>query len=156
VATFRNPSKATQNARSRRIAQAGEKAARFEWFLKEVSDTVELSLLQRMKVATEYLKSKVVVNISRPVIKGKGPRGGNVVIGRSKPGEFPKAETTQLMKTIFHKVVRPPGSGFIDGIVGTPLDYGVILETRMFRSFLVRTLNEERMNITRILTGPIR
>ena len=36
--------------------------------------------------------------------------------------------------------------------VGTTLDYGLILETRMNRSFILRTFNEERNNIRTILT----
>ena len=75
--------------------------------------------------------------------------------GRSKPGEFPHAETTQLLKTIFGEV-RQTARGVWDGFIGTPLSYGLILEIKMNRSFLVRSLNEERGNIKRILTGPIK
>ncbi len=58
------------------------------------------------------------------------------------------------MKTIFSSYLNP-SPGVYDGAVGTPLDYGVILELVMDRSFMIRTLNEERDIITRILTGPI-
>lgn len=148
------PSAAVVAARDRRESSAAARAVRFQWFIREVSDKVAMTLEQRMRVATNYLISKVVQNISRPVTKSKGPRGGNVVTDRSKPGEYPKAETTQLMKTIFGDV-RNLGDGNVEGYVGTPLDYGLILETKMDRSFLVRSLNENRDDIARILTGPI-
>jgi len=57
------------------------------------------------------------------------------------------------MKTIFSDVRFEDGGW--TGYVGTPLDYGVILELRMNRSFLVRTLREKTPDLTRILTGPI-
>ncbi len=151
----RLPSAAVEAARARRAGRAGAGAVETEWFVKEVSDKVSLTMKQRVGIATELLKSKVVRNISTAVVKGTGPRGGRVVTGRSKPGEYPHAETTQLLKTVFSDV-RETSRGVWDGFVGTPLDYGVILETMMHRSFLVRTLNEERSKIQRILTGPIK
>jgi hypothetical protein len=127
---------------------------RWQWFIKEVSDKISLTMLERTRIATNFVMSKVIRNISTAVTKGTGPRGGRVVTNRSKSGEFPHAETTQLMKTIFSDV-REFGDGSCEGYVGTPLPYGLILEVRMGRSFLVRTLNEERAEIVRILTGPI-
>ena len=144
------PSAAVLAARARRSGAGAERAARMDWFANNVIDKVAMTLQQRTKIATEMLKDQVVRNISRPVTKHRG----GIVTGRSKPGEFPKADTTQLMKTIFSDTVKTV-SGY-EGYVGTPLDYGVILETRRQRSFLVRTLNEMRPQITRILTGPIK
>jgi hypothetical protein len=127
---------------------------RTEWFIKEVSDKIEMTLLQRVRLATEFLKNKVVLNISIPVERGIG-RGGRVVVTkRSKAGEFPRAETTQLMKTIFRDTRS--GRGWAEGYCGTPIDYGVRLELKMNRSFLVRTLREEIGTVRRILLGPIR
>lgn len=126
-----------------------------QWFIRQVQQRVTLHMRSRVTIAAEYLKSKVVRNISRPVYKLTGPRGGRVVTNRSKPGEFPKAETSQLMRTIFADV---KGRGdTVDAYVGTPLDYGLILETspRLDRSFLRRTFNEEQSNIKRILTVPV-
>ncbi len=142
-------------ARARGAAGAGRRAVRIEWFIENVSDRIQLTMKRRVGIATELLKSKVVRNISIAVVKGIGPRGGRVVTGRSKPGEFPRAETTMLLKNIFSGV-RETSRGVWDGFVATSLDYGVILETRMHRSFLVRSLREERSKITRILTGPIK
>ena len=148
----KGPSAAVLAARGRRGA---DKSVRIEWFIKNVSDKVELSLKQRTRIAAELLKTSVVRNISKPVTRSIGPKGGKVVSDRSKEGEFPKADTTQLMKTIFMEV-RMEGKGVFEGYVGTTLDYGLILETRRNRSFLVRTLNEVRSKIKRILSGPIK
>ena len=124
-----------------------------------------------MRLATEFVKNKVVKNISRPVTKivVKSPQGRNAkgqftkgqsytrVTNRSKKGEFPKADTTQLMKTIF-STYQEFGPMSFAGYVGTPLDYGLRLEISpsLDRSFLVRTLNEERENVMAILSGPIK
>ena len=109
----------------------------------------------RVRVATERLKSKIVKNISIGVTVGVGPKGGRVITNRSKPGEFPHAETAQLMRTVFSDIVGGR-DGSTTGYVGTPLAYGLILETRMNRSFLVRTLLEESASLGLILAAPIR
>lgn len=147
------PSAAVLAARGRR--NPGKSDVEIKWFIKNVSDKVALSLQKRTRIVTEVLKSRVVSNISRPVTVSRGPRGGRVVTNRSDKGEFPKAETTQLMKTIFGEI-RQVAPGVWEGYVGTPLDYGLILETRRNRSFLVRTLNEQRPVVKKILSGPVR
>lgn len=149
-----SPNAAVLAAKARRAAGKGKASLNIEWFIEEVSKKVDLTMHQRVKIATEFLRSRILKNISRPVTKGTGPRGGKVVFNRSKPGEYPKAETTQLMKTLIAGV-RTDANGQPSGYVGTPLDYGLILETRMDRSFLVRTLNIEKPRLTKILTGPI-
>lgn len=157
IASQSLPSQAVLEARARRAVGASEGVARVEWFIDEVSDKVAISLEKRVKIATELVKSKIVQNISRPVTKIRVRTSGGSytkVRDRSKPGEFPKADTTLLMKTIFMDV-KKAADGVFDGFVGTPLDYGVILELKMNRSFMVRTLNEEREKIARILSGPI-
>jgi len=148
-------SQSVRQARIRRIAKAGRKAAEVEWFIKEVSDKIAHTIKQRVRIATELVHSKMIRNISRPVGKSIGPRGGRVITGRSEPGEFPKAETTHLMKTLF-KIFEAVGPKDYRGYVGTPLSYGLILETKRNRSFLKRTLNEERSKVMRILSGPIK
>jgi len=149
------PSAKVTAARGRRAAGAADRDVRWEWYLKNVVDKVQLTMKARTSLAANFLRDKVVQNISRPVTKGTGPRGGRVVTDRSKPGEFPKAETTLLMKSIFAET-RSDGSGGCDGYVGTVLNYGVILELRRSRSFLVRTLNDQTETIKRILTGPMK
>lgn len=136
-------------------ARRGEAGVRFESNLDNVLKTVNLSMEKRVRFATEFLLTTITKNINVGVTRLTGPRGGKVVI-RSKPGEFPRAETTQLKKTLI-KDVRQTRPGLWEGFIGTPLNYGLILESkRLDRSFLVRTLNEQRAMITRILTGPIR
>lgn len=147
------PSKAVLAARARREAAAPGNEAQTEWYIKEVLGKITLSMDKRIKLATEYLRSSVVRNLSMPVTKSVGPRGGIIVTDRSKPGEYPRADTTLLLKTIFSVTEKIEGDW--EGHVGTPLDYGLSLETRMNRSFLVRTLNEKKGQITAILTGPI-
>jgi hypothetical protein len=54
------------------------------------------------------------------------------------------------MKDIYYEV---QGADGLTAIIGTTLDYGLVLETRMNRSFLQRTLNEMLGQVTRILTA---
>jgi len=133
-----------------------EQNVRIEWFIKEVSQTVSISMRNRVKLATDFVKNRVVMNISRPVTKTKGKKSGRIVVSnRSKKGEFPKADTVQLLRSIFG-VVKQSSRGVYDGYIGTPLHYGLILETKMDRSFLKRTLLEERSKVIKILSGPIK
>lgn len=155
---------AIEAARARRSASAADRSRETQWFIDEVSNYVALHMRKRVRLATELVKSRVIKNISRPVTKtvvtrrtATGQtRSYTRVTNRSKPGEFPKADTTLLMKTIFSDY-QQAADGVYDGMVGTPLSYGLILETsqRLDRSFLRRTLNESRTEITRILTGPL-
>ena len=148
-------SKAVEAARQRREALSLEKDVKFRWFLDEVASRIRLTAKQRVKLATEFLRNKVVLNISRPVVKAQGKRSRRVqVVQRSRPGEFPRADTTTLMKSIFGEV-RNESVGPM-GYVGTPLDYGLCLEVSLDRSFLVRTLLENVDTISRILNGPLR
>lgn len=127
---------------------------RVQWFDQQVAQGLTLTVRARVTLAVQLLRDKVVINISDPVSKYRA-RGRTRVDpnSRSKPGEFPKADTTRLMKDIFWRV-DDRGKEIV-GIVGTTLDYGLILETKMQRSFLVRTLNEMRGQLTHILTaGP--
>jgi hypothetical protein len=116
---------------------------------------MNLGLKHRVQIATEHLRNRVVENISKPVTKAVGPNGGVQVTQRSRPGEFPRADTTLLMKTIFGEVMESRPRVW-EGYVGTPLDYGLILEVspRLDRSFLLRTFREESERIRKILTAP--
>ncbi len=145
---------AVSAARARRVEHEKRDNARFEWFIKDVQNNIKLTMLQRVKLATEVVKDRVIRNISVAVVKEAGLTGATIVTKRSSPGEFPRADTTQLMKSVFAGTTV--SKKHIDGFIGTPLDYGIILETQMDRSFLVRTLNQNRSVITKILTGPIK
>jgi hypothetical protein len=131
--------------------------ARIVKYTEKVLTNVQKTMLARLMVVGQILRDRTVINISHPVIKikvvsrRKDPDTGKVETStftktvdgppsRSKPGEFPHADTTRLMKDIFYERIE----GQIAVRVGTTLDYGLILETRMDRSFLVRTLNEIR------------
>ncbi len=150
-------SSAIEGARKRRIGALEKRRARIEWFIETVVGRVRLTMRKRVALATALVKDEVIRNISRPVTKKKGPRGGTIVTDRSKWGEFPKADTTLLLKSIFSTTRVLPVKRYM-GYVGTTLDYGLILEidNALNRSFLVRTLKEQRSVIKRILTGPIR
>ena len=148
-------SEVIQAAQARRAAGAVQVQADLKWFGNEAMASANLNLKQRMEIVTEYLVSKTVTNISRPVPKTKGKRSGRIVVtNRSKSGEYPKADTTQLKKSIA-KDVKVVSQDIVDGYIGTPLDYGLILETskRLNRSFLTRTFREERGRVLQMLTG---
>ena len=146
-------SPAVQAARARRAGRAGRSSVEIESYVDEVSKRIDLTLKQRVTVAVGFLADRVVKNISVPVTK-MVIGGRTVVTERSKPGEYPRADTTTLMKSIFWDV-KEDSPGNIQGFVGTPVWYSIPLELMMDRRFLTRTLDEERGNIVRILTGPI-
>ena len=135
-------------------AARARRSVRIEWFDKKVVGKIKMTMRSRVLLATKLVESKVIKNISVAVKKETGARGGIVVTQRSAPGEFPRADTTQLLKSIFSTVTS--ARGVSDGVIGTPLDYGLILELKMNRSFLKRTLNEERSKVMAILSGPIK
>lgn len=121
-----------------------------KWFGNRVKNSINTGMSTRIKLAAQFLRDRVVVNLSKPVRKYRGPRSGRTQVdpaSRSKPGEFPRADTTHLMKTTFWQM-----QDNLTGIVGTPLGYGLLLETTMDRSFLRRTLNEVLPQIKRITT----
>ncbi len=149
-------SPAVAAARARRVGGQARSDVRFEWFIKEVMQKVRMTMRQRVTIAGQHLQTRVVKNISKAVRK-ISIGGRTVVTVRSKKGEFPRADTTLLMKTIFNEV-RSKNRDIVDAYIGTPLEYGLILETnkRLDRSFLLRTLREERRNLVRIIDGPIK
>lgn len=140
----------------RRVVAAKKRDIDIRWFIDNVSDTVAFTMKQRMQKSIELLHSRVVQNISRPVTKTTGPKGGKVVTNRSKPGEYPKVDTGQLLKNIMSGV-RTPRRGVVEGWVATPLGYGAILEKwpKIDRKYMGRTLSENNLVIARILIGPI-
>jgi uncharacterized protein (DUF2147 family) len=163
---------AIEAAKQRRQQRSAVASVRFQWMLDEVVDKVAMTMKSRVQFATAYLEDRIVRNISRPVTKTPTVRKytrkvGNTVYpagsqytkvtDRSKKGEFPKADTTQLMKTIFMDTKETAPNSF-EGYVGTPLWYGMTLETdvNLDRKYLTRTLNEEKATIIRILTGPLK
>jgi hypothetical protein len=142
-------SAAVQAAKARRGKREDVQSQKDEWFIQKVVENTNLALADRVAIATNWLRDKVVKNISKPVTK-EVIGGITRVTERSLPGEFPRADTTNLLKTIIAEVKTE--GGVTEGYVGTPVDYGVILELKMDRSFLVRTWNAERANIVRMIT----
>lgn len=136
---------AIRDALLRRQQTSARRASRNQWFLEEVQKKVQDDIHALVVIATEYLKTRVIKNISIPV-----DRVGGRVTQRSLPGEFPRADTTMLMKTIFTDYKFSDDGTWAEGYVGTPLDYGVILELFMERSFLNRTLNETMSELEQI------
>lgn len=129
---------------------------RINWLGDAVQRGLTMTMRARVRLCAQLVRDKVVINIGTPVTKLQGrSRGGRFTAARvrpgsrSRPGEFPRAETTRLMKDIYYEV----GASGLHAIVGTTLDYGVVLETVMNRSFLRRTLNEMQPQITRVLTA---
>lgn len=146
---------ATQSGYDRRAGRTGSKSANIEWFTDQFMRQMNMTMRQRMMVAVQYLQTRIVENISRPVTKTVSKRTGRIVSSnRSVPGEFPKADTTHLKNTVFRHTEER--GNIISGYVGTPLDYGLFLELRMDRSFLARTLREEIDTIRAMLTETMR
>ena len=136
-------------ARERRIARWN---VRVEWLGDRLRRNIRMGMEQRLKVTAQLLRDRVVINISIPVVKERRKIGGKtvtVVTERSKPGEFPRADTTRLMKDIFWEL-RPEEQS---ARVGSTLDYAIPLELRMRRSFLRRTLFETQNQLGLILAS---
>ncbi len=129
------------------------KGAEIRWFGKQVTAKAERAMVKRVKLASQVMRDKVVKNLSKPVTKVRTARGTRVdPASRSKPGEFPRADTTRLMKSIFWKVEGSKGR--ITGKIATSLFYGAFHETKTGRSFLAKTLKLEKARIKKILAGP--
>jgi hypothetical protein len=132
---------------------AGKGGTRVVWNGDAVAAQIGKTMAQRLKAASFILSQQTKQNLSKPVLKYKGIRSNRIQVlpeSRSKPGEFPRAETTRLKKDIFHQLVTPEKA-----VVGTTLDYGLILEMKMNRSFLRRTHQEMLPTIRKILTKKI-
>lgn len=138
--------------------------ARIVWFSDRFERGLQLTMSQRLRVACQLLTDQIKINLSKPVIvfhrkrtrdTTRFPHGGPIgsqyrwvdPTSRSRPGEFPRADYTRLMKDIFSDMPTP-----LRGIVGTSLKYGVKLELEMNRSFLRRTLWEMQPILADILT----
>ncbi len=134
--------------------QSVSKNVRIQWFIDNVTNTVRVALRNRMKIATSLVKNSVIKNISVPVVKVNTQSGGSKVVERSKRGEFPRADSTKLMRTLITDV-RTLSNGDVLGHIGTPQAYSIPLELELERQFLTRTLFEELPRIKRILLGPI-
>jgi len=146
------PLKFTAKRAAQKARRQGASDASIKWFGEQVKRDIRIGIKARVGWAAQTLRDKVVVNINDPVRRFTGPRSGRVQVdkeSRSKPGQFPKADTTRLRTDIFWQRelgARP------SAIVGTTLSYGLRLEVHMNRSFLRRTMNDFLPKIKQILT----
>lgn len=129
---------------------------RLQWYGDNVLRNVNVGFAARLKAIGQLLRDKCVINISIPVVKRKSKITKRmVVIERSQEGEFPRADTTRLMKDVFWEFHEEN----LSVRVGSTLDYAVWLETRLHRSFLRRTFTEMADAIRIILAtqegGPV-
>jgi hypothetical protein len=128
----------------------------FKSFADRVAGKILKTTRERVQEAASFLKDTIIDNISTSVDYGVNTKGNLIVTRRSKPGEYPRAEVTRLMQSIFFRT-KEVSPGVFEGTVGTTSDYGAILEfsEKLDRSFLRRTMNEKRFVIIGILTRPI-
>jgi hypothetical protein len=147
---------AVEKALIRRTGRAQEGLTRIVWKIEEAKKKVRFNLNQRVALATGLVFQSTLLNISKSVGRGTRARKRTrtVVTERSKPGEFPRADTTLLMTSLFMGVVKEKRRTW--GYIATPQDYGLILEIKLNRSFLVRTLRAQEHTVRRLLTRPIR
>lgn len=131
-------------------------SSRIQWFDKRLQRGLKIAMSTRLKFVGQLVRDQVVQNLSIPVVKEVSTKAGRRMTrvardSRSKPGEFPRADTTRLMRDIFCELSKDGKTVW----VGTTLDYGLILESKMDRSFLVRTLREMEPDIRNLMTAGI-
>ena len=86
-ATPIRPSGAVSAAIARRAQRQAGVNTRIQWFVNQVSANVNMTVRQRVSIATHMLRDKIVKNISVPVGKGVSARTGRIVVTeRSKSG----------------------------------------------------------------------
>lgn len=136
------------------LRQSGNRVppVRMRWFGGAVLKRINQHVHMNMEDAVEHLRLKVVKNISVPV----GRNEAGQIVQRSVPGEYPRRETGDLINSLITDVgvVEP---GVLEGIVGTNITHGVVLELKLSldRTYLKRTLMEEVPILRRILTRPL-
>ncbi len=88
--------------------------ATFRWAGDVFTEGVHAIMTIRVMTASEHLRNRVIKNLS---VSSRS-------FGRSKPGQFPRADTGRLRNSIFKRMVQ----GKLAGQVGTNLNYGLWLE----------------------------
>ena len=133
-----------------------------KWNQTKVLAEVKHGLANRLSLIGEHVSNSYKANLSTPVSKVRKKRRGRTSRGekgstythavsssRSKPGEYPRAETGLLMKNIFWNLTNGVGSMHV--IIGTPSKYGAALELEGGRKGLRATLLKEAPMIKNIL-----
>ena len=119
------------------------------WHVGAFQNALFSELRNRIQIVGHYLKNKTQENVS--VLVDMDSRGN--VTQRSRPGEFPRMETGELRDSI---KVDFENSG-LNASVSVGAEHGIKLEVykRWNRSFLVRTLQEEKQYIRSIMMKPL-
>lgn len=121
---------------------------RTKFYVKDVIREYESHNKENVKDATTFLVEQTKRNVTRTWHTGDNP---------SKPGEYPHAVTGELAKSIRGRTVKG-GKGkrgiTWTGYVTVGVEYGVILEKsrRLRRSFLVRTMQENKKALLKYIT----
>ena len=140
----------------------GGAGAAVSWNSQAVMGPAIRAVIARMKLSGEHLKNAHIMNLSAPVTKikrkrrrttSRGTKGSSYTYvdptSRSKPGEYPRADTGELRRNTFSDVeVQGP---IVTLIVGTSKKYGERLETKMDRKGLRSTLLEELGTVNQIM-----
>ncbi len=115
---------------------------------QQFADDRDKAIVAGMRVAGQLLRDRIKINLSIPVGRDTHHR----VVERSRPGEFPRMETTRLRGDIFSSTSRV-GQHRVRTVVGTRLEYGRELETSVYlnRAFLVPTYMEIREQLHAVL-----
>jgi len=124
--------------------------------LKELPSKVSKPIKQEVFISAQLIRNSAIKNINT------GPRSGAIyMVGaknsvRSGPGEFPKTDTGQLVKSISTQRLD---SGF-KSIVGTDLRYGRFLEfgtsNMQARPWLLRSAKENEKKIVTNISSAVR
>ena len=138
-------------------------AATVQWNSNKLAQEIVTGMAKRMALLGEHMKGAHMRKLSKPVVKitkarrrttTRGGKGSTytyaVPSSRSKPGEYPRAETGLLMKSIQADTdVTPAG---ITLKVGTTSKYGAELELKAGRLGLRATMIENIPVIKKVLT----
>lgn len=116
------------------------------WFGSQVTRSLQEQTLLKLGRAGKFVRDKTRANISIDVERLPS---GNVI--RSKPGEFPRRDTTRLYRTLRHNLYTRT----LEVRVESPEPYALTLEQNLDRAFLTRTLREELPAVRTIMTSPI-
>jgi len=120
---------------------------------------VQTKMLKRLELIGMHLQKSLMKKLGKPVTKGKrtrfrstsrGAAGSSYTFAsnRSKAGEYPRADSTNLMTGVFYDVIKNPVSPSVR--VGHQAKYGVILEEKLNRKLLRANLYEEMAFIQRV------
>lgn len=121
---------------------------RIEWYAPAVTAAVDAEIANRVYRVGQHVFKKIQENIS-VWVEYQGNK-----IKRSKPGEYPRQETSKLRRSVYVQLKRTKLGAEVR--LGARAPYAIVLETSLNRSFIQRTWREEYPTIERMLKKPIR